>query len=301
MLERSDNRNAVLYRGLLQPEGPVLTLDGSLVLVEMAEERACLTRFDAQGRRVEISQPGGRPTGVAVDGDGYYWVAGGPGNSLVRLSPQGQTVLTIHGDGEGPFLFPNDLAFGPDGALYMTDSGMRPDEFISGLAIRGDFATARYDGCVFKIDPLAGRVLARLETGIRFTNGIAFDASGALFYAETLTARIYRHDLEGRPELFAQLPPHDSRGFCGPDGMAFGTSGNLYCAVYGAGYVAVVSSSGELIERLVTNGDRPTNVVFGHGNGRLLVTEVQNGCVEIIDVDDAPLQLSHPVLGGAGR
>ncbi|WP_426122869.1 SMP-30/gluconolactonase/LRE family protein [Pararhizobium sp. PWRC1-1] len=289
--------NQVLHGDLSQPEGPVVQRDGSLVVVEMSEERACLTGFDLEGNRVEIVRPGGRPTGLAVDGDGCFWVAGGAENSLVKLSPRGDLLLSIFGDEQGPFLFPNDLAFGPDGLLYMTDSGMKPDEFIKGFVIRSDFATASYDGRVFQIEPKSGKVLKRVAGGLLFTNGIAFDAAGVLHYAETLTGKIFRHEDGRSPELFSQTPAMAINTFWGPDGMAFGASGRLYCANYGAAHVSVFAPDGEPLEPLPTNGNRPTNVVFGNNPGELLVTEVEHGCVEIVEVGESGLPLIRPKLG----
>lgn len=293
--------NPVVATELRQPEGPAFEADGRLVLVEMDESRECLTRLDSGGARQLISRPGGRPTGLAIDGDGCFWVAGGPGNSLVQLSPDGDLVRTIPGDDQGPFLFPNDLAFGPDGLLYMTDSGMRPDVFIQGLEIRQDFQTAPYDGRLFQIDPVAGRVLRRLDSGLRFANGIAFAADGSLLANESLTGWIYRYDpARERPsrEPFANVliaPPGDR--FVGPDGMAFDVSGNLYCTVYGQGEVTVVDPSGTIIHRLATNGRLPTNVAFEPDSSAMVVTEVELGAVEHIAGRAKGLSLHRPRLG----
>lgn len=261
----------------------------------MGDDRTCVSAFGWSGVRREISRPGGRPTGLAVDGDNCLWVAGGERNSLVKLSPKGEVLLAIYGDEQGPFLFPNDLAFGPDGLLYMTNSGMTPDEFIEGFAIRPDFATVSYDGRVFQIDPSTGRVLRRLASGLLFTNGIAFDPFGVLHYAETITGTIFRQEIGREPEVFARTQRSTDR-FQGPDGMAFGVSGNLYCAIYGAGHVAVIGPDGHLLRPLETNGDRPTNVTFGRNPGELYVTEVEHGCIESISVEDFGLALNVPAI-----
>lgn len=290
-------RNRVLVEGLDQPEGPVVLPDGTILLVEMGEARECVTRVDRTASRAPFARPGGRPTGLAVDGDGCIWVAGGTGNSLVRLSPEGELLATIAGDDQGPFLFPNDLAFGPDGMLYMTDSGMRPAELIQGLVIRPDFATAPYDGRVFQIDPRTASVVRRLATGLRFANGIAFGPDDALYYNETLTSIIYRQTDGGAATPFAQLErqgPIDR--FCGPDGMAFDSAGRLYCAVYGEGRVAVLDSAGAVLPSILTNGDRPTNVAFALDDAELFITEVQFGAVEVVRADHSGLPLHRPSI-----
>ena len=45
-----------------------------------------------------------------------------------------------------PFLFPNDLCFGPDGQMYLTDSGVVITEFAPGNQIRLDYQQVNYQG-----------------------------------------------------------------------------------------------------------------------------------------------------------
>jgi gluconolactonase len=291
--------NRVLVTGVEQPEGPVVLPNGDILLVEMGEERACVTRVGPTADRSVFARlAGGRPTGLALDGDGCIWVAGGAGGTLVRLSPEGEVLLAIGGDDEGPFLFPNDLAFGPDGLLYMTDSGIAPDDLIRGGVIRADFVDAEYDGRVFQIDPRKGEVLARLATGLRFANGIAFGTDGAVYYNETLTGTIHRHEIGRAPEPYARLERLGSpERFCGPDGMAFDASGRLYCAVYGEQRVALLDPAGRALPDIRTNGDRPTNVAFVPGTAELLVTEVEYDAVEVVSALEVGLELQRPLVG----
>lgn len=282
--------------GLGQPEGPAFDLSGRLFLVEMDESRQAVTRIEG-GERTELVRVAGRPTGLAFDGEDCLWVAGGPGNSLVRLAPDGRELLRIAGDAIGDFLFPNDLAFGPDGLLYMTDSGMRPDEFISGLSIRPDFFTAPYAGAIFAIDPRRGQVLRRIDAGLRFANGIAFGPDGALYAAESLSGWIYRYDLGGSAarEPFSQtVETIDASRFNGPDGMAFDEGGDLYCAIYGRGEITVSGPDGRIRERLVTSGRLPSNLAFVPGRAEIAVTEVEHGTVERIAVARRGAVLHRP-------
>jgi sugar lactone lactonase YvrE len=100
------------------PEGPVALPDGAWLIVEAAAERGCVTRLSADGRRSVIKQTG-RPNGLAVDAAGVIWVAESKTPSLLRLTMDGKCDVVAQAcDGE-PFLFPNDLCFGPDGGLYL--------------------------------------------------------------------------------------------------------------------------------------------------------------------------------------
>jgi gluconolactonase len=290
--------NRVLVTGLDQPEGPVVLPNGDVLLVEMGEGRTCVTRVGRRASLGVVARLGGRPTGLALDGDGCVWVAGGAGGTLVRLSRDGEVLLAIQGDDEGPFLFPNDLAFGPDGMLYMTDSGIAPDDFIRAGVIRPDFAEADYDGRVFQIDPRRGQVLQRAATGLRFANGIAVGPDGAMFYNETLTGIVHRQEIGRTSEPYARLERlGPAERFCGPDGMAFDVSGRLYCAVYGERRVAALDPAGFGLPDMRTNGDLPTNVAFVEGAAELFVTEVEYGAVEVVPVIEAGLELQRPLVG----
>jgi gluconolactonase len=295
--------NACIVSGLDQPEGPAFRSDGQLLFVEMGDDRMCVSGM-VDGKRREVTRPGGRPTGLAVDGDDCLWVAGGSGNSLVKLSPDGRELLRVAGDDQGPFLFPNDLAFGPDGLLYMTDSGMLPDEFITGLSIRADFFNVDYAGAIFQIDPRAGRVIARIDQGLRFANGIAFGPDGGLFIAETLSGWIFRYALDGNSqrEPYSQtLASINNVRFQGPDGIAFDVDGLLYCALYGCGEISVSATNGSIVQRLPSNGALPTNLAFVPGESAIVITEVENGTLERIPVGAEGLALHRPTFGAGGR
>ena len=289
--------NETIAAGLHLPDGPVGLDDGRVALSEMVDDRRCLTIVDAAGKRLEVARPGGRPTGVAVDGDGCFWTAGGPENSLVRFSPKGRTLQLIEGSDEGPFIFPNDLAFGPDGLLYMTDSGVEISDFVEGFGIRPDFLSAPYNGRVYQIDPREGRVLRTLATGLLLANGIAFDAEGLLYYSETLTGNIYRQIVGGRQEIFAHVlrsPTKDKLN--GPAGMAFDRDGTLYCTIYGQGDICLVDQTGTVSGHIPTNGLLPGNIAFTLDGKYALITEQEHGVVERIPAPRPGMPLHMPSI-----
>jgi gluconolactonase len=287
----------IFTTGLSAPEGPVALPDGSWLIVEGGAERGCVTHITADGQTKRVIKKTGRPNGLAVDANGVIWVAESKQPSLVRLTMEGKAeVVATNCDGES-FLFPNDLCFGPDGALYLTDSGVFIDQFAPNNQIRPDYMRVKYDGRVYRVDVSTGMV-TKLDSEIKFTNGIAFGPDRLLYVNETLTGNIYSYgwrerEIGGPRKYFGNvIRPNAPPGWKGPDGMAFSTDGLLYVAVFGQKDVTVLGRRGEVVQRISTAGKLPTNVAFAlPGQKRLHITEYEFGQMESIEVaqDGLPL------------
>ncbi|WP_226648741.1 SMP-30/gluconolactonase/LRE family protein [Microbulbifer variabilis] len=289
----------ILYSDLQEPEGPVCLPDGQVYIAEMSNARNCVSRIDKHGRYQLVGHPGWRPNGMAIDGDGNLWIAGGGGKKLVRMKPDGKVLNIYEGPKDRPYLWPNDLAFGKNGLLYMTDSGIDPDKFVEGQVVRADFRQCQYDGRVFEIDPRNGHILRLIDAGLSFANGIAFDVDKRLYVSETVTGNIYRYDLTSQvpieAELFGNVILGSPDGFSGPDGMAFGDDGRLYCAVFGQGNVSVLDCDGKIVERITTCGMRPTNIAFCEDDkGGAVVTVLDAGCLEWLNLKCRGRDLYRP-------
>jgi gluconolactonase len=288
----------IFASGIGAPEGPVCLPDGSMFVTEMSAATLCVTKLDPQGARHVVKTTGGRPNGLAIDGDGLIWIAEAGLRALICIDQAGRELKRIDHDDDGPFLFPNDLAFGPDGHLYMTDSGMAATDFIDGQNFVDGFMDLPWDGRVYEIDPMAGRVVRVVDRDIRFTNGIAFGPDDRLYANASFTGEVYSYDLSRRtPERLRfgnVLQPDDRPVFKGPDGMKFGEDGRLYCTVYNQGNVTVLDSHGKVADRLVLEGEAPTNVAFSRDGTKLLVTEVSKGQVEVLPAPCPGLSLHYP-------
>lgn len=292
----------IFATGLGVPEAPVLMPDGGWLVVEMAPDRGCVTRVGSGGEIQEVLARTGRPNGLAVDAGGNIWIAESKEPSLLKLSADGvvETFLTTcNGD---PFLFPNDLAFGPDGALFLTDSGILFDDFAPGGAVRPDWNDVAVDGRVYRID-VESKEITHVDAGIRFTNGVAIGCDGMLYANETLTGNIFRYSLDGDHvgprELFGNvLIPADDGSIRGPDGMKFAANGDLYVTVFGQGDVTVLETDGQVVNRIPTEGSFPTNLAFGPaGSQKIYVTEDEVGTIEVFEVgvDGAALYDGTPL------
>lgn len=287
----------ILAGDLRAPEGPVALPDGTWLIVEGAPERGCVTQLSADGRTRAVIRKTGRPNGLAVDHSGVIWVAESKIPSLLRLTMAGiAEIVATDCDGE-QFLFPNDLCFGPDGNIYLTDSGVSIESFAPNNRVRQDYMNVNYDGRLYCVHPQTGSV-RKVDCGLRFTNGIAFGLDGLLYVSETLTGNIYRYgwrrgNISGPRELFGNVILGDAPpGWKGPDGMAFDETGLLYVTVFGQGDVTVLGLNGEVVRRISTNGMLPTNVAFALPNEhRIHVTEYEHRHMETFPVNCNGLRL----------
>ncbi len=178
----------LLASGLGFPEGPVVMPDGSIVLCD--GNTGQLLRW-ASGEMRVYAETGGSPWGAILGTDGaIYLTQGGnvPGAEDQSFVPG---IQRVNADGSIEMLTtsvagitlagPNDLAFGPDGRLWFTDSGTEGDD--------------RYDprspGQLFAIDATGDgeQILERPQV---YPNGIAFDRDGVLYWTESMVQRVCR-------------------------------------------------------------------------------------------------------------
>jgi gluconolactonase len=285
----------IFARDLGFPEAPVALPDGSFLFVEMSEDKGWIIRITADGKDRRVIAKTGRPNGLACDRNGSVWVAETAQRALLKMNLNGQYETFAQSAADEPFLFLNDLAFAPNGELFVTDSGILHDDIVPGGQLVPNYRDLKFDGRVYRID-VATKHVEIIDRGFKFTNGLAFGPDGALYVAETLTGNIYRYAsrggrIKGERELFGNVIENfNPAELKGPDGMKFGADGNLYVCVFGQGDVTVLGRNGTVIERIETAGVMPTNLVFK--DRRIYVTEVTTGTVQVIDVGTEGLRLN---------
>jgi len=266
--------------------------DGSWLVGELAFDRGRITRVSPDGATLNTVAETGRPNGLALGRNGTVWVCETLTPSLIRLDVSGGLEPVLEQVDGVPLLWPNDLCFGPDGALYMTDSGVLVRDFLDGSGIPVSHCRSLpMDGKVIRYEPATGQAEI-LDTGYQFTNGIAFGPDGALYVNETMTGDVYRYGTKaGRPDgprqRFGSVldPDWSGTNLRGPDGMAFSVDGRLFVAVFGQGDVTVLGTDGSTVDRLPVTGRAPTNVAFGRtGEGQLYVVEDEFGTIEVLEV-----------------
>jgi gluconolactonase len=282
------------------PEGPVSLADGSWLITEM--DLNIISHVSVDGAyKHEIAETG-LPNGLAIDDLRNIWVADARWRALLKVNFSGEVTEVSKGTEEVPFLLPNDLCFGPDNAVYMTDSGIPLDEFAN-LSTQMEAYDLQYDGKVLRIEPETNNIEI-IDRGLRLTNGIAFGPGGKVLYvAETLTGNIYRYNLylgysNTERRLFGNVMVKEPREFgriAGPDGMAFDRSGNLYVTVLVQGDISIMKPGGKIKERIKLEGDLPTNIAFDQpGSSRALITEASKKQLLHLQTDQEGLPLYPP-------
>src|SRR5712691_7596711 len=237
--------------GLGFPEGPAVMGDGRIVLCD-GNTGELLAYED--GKVSGYAVTGGSPWGTVLGADGAVYVTQGgnvPGSGdasavsgIQRVSQDG-TVELLFSEVAGHTLYgPNDLAFGPDGRLYFTESGSE-QHFRFDVRSPGRLVAVDADG--------KGEML--LERPDVYPNGIAFDAEQRLYWTESAAHRICRLE-DGEPVTFCQLSDNHV-----PDGMAFAADGRLFVGTTVSGGVTVVSPDGQVLEEIHL-GEHATNCIF---------------------------------------
>jgi gluconolactonase len=275
--------------GVGRCEGPVIRADGEIVVTSMDQGRLYAIK---DGRTRVLAEVGCFPNGAAEWSDGTIYVAqaGGEPNSfpLVWGPNAGPGGIQIVGrDGSLRWLTqdpisPNDLCFGPDGLLYVTDpTRYRP---------------ARDDGRLFRCNIETGE--AELLCSLPwYPNGIGFGLEDDALYVAKAGPDygIVRFPIDGgrlgKPELFADMREYN------PDGFTFEAGGNLITTAK-PGRIQTYDRNGRLVDTYVMPKEsyNPLNVALSPDR-MLIVTASYAGAVVAIDGWPASGLPLHPFRG----
>jgi sugar lactone lactonase YvrE len=216
------------------------------------------------------------------DGDNLYVADEGQGIVRINVETGQQSVYAapFYPVFQSAFTPPapvllNDLAFDKNGYLYVTDSfqatiwrvppgGGAPQVWFSNAAIDGPFG------------PNGVRVDKKSEN-LYFT--VTFNQFGEGF---VYTLPLIDHPTIDDLKVFHKYDQADTGA--GPDGIAFGRSGELYVALAGASKISLLNAAGDQITKLSGPAQRaanpsnplpwanPANIAFNNKTQSLLVT-----------------------------
>jgi DNA-binding beta-propeller fold protein YncE len=211
-----------------------------------------------------------RPHGLTIGLDGSVWCTDDLDHTIHKYSPDGELLMTLGSSGRPsdtgatsvdfrtirragePFHFPTNVAFAPDGALYVADG----------------YGNAR----VHKFTPDGKLLVSWGEPGdgqgqFKIPHGIAVDRDGRVFVADRENSRLQIFSPEGK--FLDQWT-----GVARPCQVAFDAAGNVYVAELGyragmwpgtsapspgatGGRVSVFTPAGQLAARW-GGGETPT-------------------------------------------
>jgi gluconolactonase len=244
----------VLVDGLDHPEGVAFD-HGSETLYAGGEDGQVYAIDPVQRTFTEIARTPGFVLGLAVDGRGRIVVCDSE-DGAIWVVVDGQSHRLIDRVGDRRLMLPNYPAFGPDGALYFSDSGRWKED----------------NGLVAVLHP-DGRAEI-LDTSLsRFTNGCAVTPDGSeLWVVQSLGPDVSRIDLErgGAPSTVVTLPGTV------PDGIAFTEEGGALISCYRPDRIYYLDPQGRL-EVVAEDPEgtllaAPTNICFLGGDRRRLVS-----------------------------
>lgn len=205
------------------------------------------------------------PKGMAIRGDTLFVADIDCVRLFHRVTGAAEGVLCLDG-----VTFLNDVAIGPEGSLFVTDSGLR-DDGSGNLVPSGTDAVYRYP----MDESRQGSTLAR-GANLGHPNGIAVGNRG-IFVVTFGSGQIFRFTANGdRTEV---LPASDRQ----LDGIAFLPGGGFVFSSWGDQAVYHVTDGGA-ITRIVENVRAPADIGVDARRGRVLIPLFMDDRVLIRDL-----------------
>jgi gluconolactonase len=213
----------------------------------------------------------GEPHSMRIAPDGRH-IAVDYGRGLLELTGFDTFTTLSTGLADQPFLGLSDMAYGPHGTLWFTDSGRSSLSDQTGRVY-----------CLSKM----GELRLVLDC-VPYSNGICLSPDGAWVYvAATRSNQVWRFSSKlpesGPPMVgtFIQLS-----GGLGPDGLATNSLGWIAVAQAQAGRAYVYDGLGDpLAEVRLPEGLWTTSVAFHPDNpAQLYITDAQMGAVFICNI-----------------
>jgi gluconolactonase len=259
----------VMADGLGFTEGPVWLPDDRVALTSISH--GCVYIVDPRDGALERIDTGGGPNGLACSADGTLYVAqnGGAWGASGAAEPGVQVITGSRVDylveGLGA---PNDLTFGPDGRLWITDTRAEFDISTPGAGLPGH---------VYATDVDSGDTRQVIDDGPVFINGLGFDRDGSrLLVTATLSSQLLSYVIspDGAVEV-AEIVHTFADGW--PDGMTVSADGHYWVALTVADRIDVVDTWGRCVAEIaLPAGSLPTNVcIGGRRSDELFVTAAQ--------------------------
>jgi gluconolactonase len=272
-------RVRILADGFTWAEGPVWIGEGGYLLLSDVPKNRIYRWTPGETKATIFLEPSGPAqtsglrepgsNGIKPGGPNRVIFAGSGDRGVVLLNLRTKAKKLLVDRFEGKRLnSPNDLAVGPDGAIWFTD----PPYGLEG--IEDSPLKEQAANRVYRLAP-DGRVTA-VESELKFPNGIAFSPDGRTLYvsnsdpknAVILAWDVARNGQLSRRRVFSDMTALAAKGLPGlPDGMTVDERGNLWAT--GPGGVHLFTPQGKELG-LISTGVAISNCTFGGPYGRTL-------------------------------
>ncbi len=227
--------------GYKQSEGPAVNAKGEIFFVDIPNSKAY--RLDAAGKPVEFIADTKRASGQAFGPDGrLYSVAAGAKQILAYTGDQAAVIA----DG----IIGNDLVVSHTGNVYVTEPPAN---------------SSNEPSKVWLIKPDGAKQV--VDTGIRFTNGIALSPDQSLLYVDDYRSHwVYSFTVQpdgtlANKQRYYWLHEPDAADQSYADGLKVDRDGRLYVATRLG--IQVCDQAGRVQLILPTPNGKLSNIVFG--------------------------------------
>ena len=211
--------------------------DGERLFV--VDKTGRIQRFDPRGQWLGVTQmpliATGKPVGLTAGPDGQLYVADTHYHRIAAFSAGGEIISSFgeFGQGDGQFIYPTDVAFAPDGRIFVSEYGGndRISIFDRDHKFLGSFGSP-------------GSEPGQLSR----PNAMALDAKRSILYvADACNHRIAVYDLDGKLLRTIGQIGREPGQMRYPYGLALCGNGDLVAVEYGNNRLQVFNAAGESI------------------------------------------------------
>jgi len=231
------------------------------------------------------------PSGIAMDASGNIYVAEWGNKKIRKITSSGMcstlSEIILDGSFKG-FVNPTGIAIDADGNYYVADQG---NNRIKKITPSGEVII--YAGGVQGYQDGNG-------TSARFNHpsGLALDAAGNLYVADTDNQRIRKISPDGAVTTFAGSVAGSNDGtgtaasFSSPFGIASDASGNLYVADQGNNSIRKISAGG-VVTTLAGAFNGPSGLTVDNAGNVIIVDAGSNSVKRITAAGDVTVIASN--------
>lgn len=203
--------------------------------------------------------------------------------------------------GDKPLLTPRTLAVAPDGSRVIADTGNnrivlldREGAFVRAFGSACRLGEGEAGGCQ---DPDGAGPLVLGDGQFYEPWGVAVNASGQIFVADTWNGRIQVFDAEGRfvtkwgafSSTGGELT--DANALFGPRGLAIGSDGNLLVADTGNKRIIKFTPDGQVVQQVGGGGviggrfEEPVGIAVSPADGSVFIADAWNRRIQKLTPD----------------